>query len=612
MRICSKSVLLARALIWALALLLLPAVPALAADTPDLFGPTIVVQSPPDGAQLTADRPPISASITDSGSGVNPETIRLVLDGIDVTRGCTLQNSADTWTVTFTPMAPLRGGAHRVSLQVADHAGNTSRQEWGFTIAVEPTGPQWHLSGTSTLAFDALPLPRLTENLGLQFDAHFSEHTALNATAGLEWLSPLLIPGEPFDLGTFRLANYAVVLETGPLRTAAGAVEVELPSHALFPLIGSNAIISRLTLTSAAMSTQIAGFAGKMLTSSGFSLSLLNFAGGSLGLSSSAGGTDVYAMVVRTEANNRSGGLALFGIGAPLAGAQTFAECLVTLSPDDVAGYGLATGFTFRGERSGLTAAFLGRDLAFETPLLAGNMAERTRAELHSAGYRVLGRSVLTYSLAGAYGQRAESDAETATVNTDATLRFAASNTLALSARYQGATRFVQDDARLWQETGTHSAAGEILYTSAGQAGGKAQFSLETLFTREGEWAGLKTSGALTQPIGPGNICLSHDLSTRRDAQTDTLSYHASAVLQSAAQQIVLFGFVRLSGVLGLEVQVTEISGSTPESSTAALSFSSKLGLELTNATTLAVDGKYSFSTNGPDYRLKLSLRQAF
>lgn len=434
---------------------------------------------------------------------------------------------------------------------------------------------------------------------------------ALNASAGLEWLSPLLIAGEPLNPGTLRLVNYAVVLGAGPLRTSAGAVEVELPSHVLFPLVGPNSIDSRLTVASSATSTQMAGFAGKMLSSSGFNLSLLNFAGGSFKVASTQG-TSFYSMAVRTEADDKAGGLVLFGVEALLAGAQTYLEYLMTLSPDDAAGYGLVTGFTFRGERSGLTAAFFGRDLMFETPLLATGMAERTRAELRATGYRVFGRTFLTYNLAGAYGHRTGPEAGIVAVNTDATLRFAASDKLTLSTRYQSAERYAQSGENLWQASGTRSAGGEILYAAAGQAGGKGQLNLEALFAYSGEFAGIKAGGSVTQSFGPGSIYVAQELSSKRDLQGNTFSYHTSVTFQSADRPIDLFGSARLTGLLGVETQITDVSGSTSESLTAALAFRSKLDLGLTDSISLTADGKYSFETNGPDYRLKLSLRYVF
>lgn len=604
-------VFLARALIWALALLFLPAAPMLAAETPDLFGPQITVLSPADGSVLAADRPVIAASVSDAGSGVNPETIRLVVDGMDVTQGCRLQSdTSETWTVTYVPASALGGGVHRVSLQAADRTGNTSRQEWSFSVALEPVGPQWGFSGASTLTYHALPLPRLSEHLGLQFEAGISEHATLNAAVGLEWLSPLLISGEPFGYGTFRVANYAVVLETGPLRTAVGAIEVELPSHVLFPLIGTNVVDGRMSLGPAASSPQISGFAGRTLASSGFSLSLLSFAGGSLEFFSKDE-AHAYAMAVRTEADDSPGVLALFGMDMPLAGAQTYLEGLLTLSPDNTVGYGVATGFAYRGQHSGLTAAFLGRDLVFETPLLAARLVDRTRAELLSSGYLVLGRAVLTGNLAGAYGQRPDTGMGTFVVNTDAALRVPASGSLSLSARYQGAVRYVEENAGLWRESGTHSATGGILFAPPGSAGGKAHLDMEALFNLGGEWAGLKAAGAVNQPMGPGTICLSREWTTRRDAKTSTSSYRGSVILQSADQPVILFG-VQLSGSLGGEVQITQTNGPATESSTVALSISSKLDLGFTETLTLAVDGRYSIGTKGPDYRLKLSLRRAF
>jgi phosphodiester glycosidase len=101
-------------------------------DTPeDNTGPLITNLVPPAGATIEDGKPEIGASIKDE-SGVEPSSIRLLIDGVqmpatfDVTSG----------RARYTPVKPLPPGNHRVHLEAEDRMGNPAQPfvEWAFVV----------------------------------------------------------------------------------------------------------------------------------------------------------------------------------------------------------------------------------------------------------------------------------------------------------------------------------------------------------------------------------------------------------------------------------------------------------------------------------------------
>jgi hypothetical protein len=94
---------------------------------PELSAPT-----PADGWSGESRRPAIGFSLADAGTGVDPSTLRVVLDGVDVTAAGSFANGA----YQLLPGADLGFGAHTVRVSASDRAGNAMPPvSWGFTVA---------------------------------------------------------------------------------------------------------------------------------------------------------------------------------------------------------------------------------------------------------------------------------------------------------------------------------------------------------------------------------------------------------------------------------------------------------------------------------------------
>ncbi|MDX6551090.1 MAG: large repetitive protein [Gaiellales bacterium] len=104
-------------------------------DVVDGTAPVLSDVRPDDGASGPDRTPPISFAVADDGgSGVDADSITLLLDGVDVTAGGSFAGGR----FAYTPVAPLGFGVHTLSAGAADRAGNRSAAlTWRFEVRDE-------------------------------------------------------------------------------------------------------------------------------------------------------------------------------------------------------------------------------------------------------------------------------------------------------------------------------------------------------------------------------------------------------------------------------------------------------------------------------------------
>lgn len=107
--------------------------------------PTLSAAIPSTGQYLTNNQPQISFRFKDTGSGVNPDSAVITLDGKSITN-YTASESTDGYWIRFTPASALSDGSHTVKVSVADNDGNRSDTE-SITFTVDTVAPS--LSVTS-------------------------------------------------------------------------------------------------------------------------------------------------------------------------------------------------------------------------------------------------------------------------------------------------------------------------------------------------------------------------------------------------------------------------------------------------------------------------------
>ncbi len=107
-----------------------PTVQALGKLSVDSKPPTILDRLPEPDAHVNSTRPNISAVFEDSGSGVWPPSMRLLVNGRDVSKEARVTANF----VSYTPTEPLPPGETTVILAINDKATNEAKVEWKFDV----------------------------------------------------------------------------------------------------------------------------------------------------------------------------------------------------------------------------------------------------------------------------------------------------------------------------------------------------------------------------------------------------------------------------------------------------------------------------------------------
>jgi len=122
----------------------------------DVTGPLVTNLAPANGSSTGSIlRPSISASYSDAPSGIDTSSVKLFLDGVEVTAEATI--GADG--IAYTPSFDLAKKSHIVELRVSDTKGNETVQTWSFSAGVQSyvpdgetgTAVQWALSSGDDL-----------------------------------------------------------------------------------------------------------------------------------------------------------------------------------------------------------------------------------------------------------------------------------------------------------------------------------------------------------------------------------------------------------------------------------------------------------------------------
>lgn len=104
---------------------------AFRADAADNVGPDLVQLAPASGSTVPTDNLTYGALVVDSGSGINPATVSLELDG--ALDPLALYH-ADGNAIYHTSDKPLTEGDHQITVKATDWRGNVTSQNWHFTV----------------------------------------------------------------------------------------------------------------------------------------------------------------------------------------------------------------------------------------------------------------------------------------------------------------------------------------------------------------------------------------------------------------------------------------------------------------------------------------------
>ncbi len=97
----------------------------------DTEAPMITSFNPGNNSRVGRPRPNISISFDDrGGSGIDPQSVEIRVDGRNVTREATITESS----LSYRPTQPLESGPHEVMVRAMDRAGNPVTKTWTFQV----------------------------------------------------------------------------------------------------------------------------------------------------------------------------------------------------------------------------------------------------------------------------------------------------------------------------------------------------------------------------------------------------------------------------------------------------------------------------------------------
>ena len=101
--------------------------------------------------------PKIGSDFTDLGSGINLDSIKLKLNGIDVTANSTI----NTNSIEYIQQEPKTPGRYTADLSISDNAGNNKNRKWSFVIPngkpnVEFTSPNYENTVGESIILSAI------------------------------------------------------------------------------------------------------------------------------------------------------------------------------------------------------------------------------------------------------------------------------------------------------------------------------------------------------------------------------------------------------------------------------------------------------------------------
>lgn len=107
--------------------------------------PVISITAPSSSAKLTNNKPVINWTVTDADSGVNPSTIKIIIDSQTITTGITKTQSGKNYTCSYTPTTALSDGTHIIKVSASDYDGNVATQK-SVTFTVDTVPPELSVS----------------------------------------------------------------------------------------------------------------------------------------------------------------------------------------------------------------------------------------------------------------------------------------------------------------------------------------------------------------------------------------------------------------------------------------------------------------------------------
>ncbi|MFN7963569.1 MAG: hypothetical protein U0002_20075, partial [Thermoanaerobaculia bacterium] len=191
----------------------------------DSQAPALAWVSPPAGASLTSARPRLELAVTETGSGLALESVRLKLAGSTLAASCTVSGTS----LACQPLADLPSGLVSLSVAAQDRAGNAAESATrSFTVAPS--------AGTTTLV-GGVRLPGGAAAAGAKVSVLGPSGATGTAAAdgsfsfaglGVPTLSPLTVLAQTKPASSGFLSGTATVAPVPGGLTDAGVIQLGL------------------------------------------------------------------------------------------------------------------------------------------------------------------------------------------------------------------------------------------------------------------------------------------------------------------------------------------------------------------------------------------------
>lgn len=101
--------------------------------------PPVLTLISPEQGYVTTNQPTVTFTAVDEtgGSGVDPESLAITLDGAPAT-GAAATAIAGGYRIVYTPAGPLAEGSHALAISIKDYDGNTGRLALAYTVDTIP------------------------------------------------------------------------------------------------------------------------------------------------------------------------------------------------------------------------------------------------------------------------------------------------------------------------------------------------------------------------------------------------------------------------------------------------------------------------------------------
>ncbi len=240
-------------------------------DTP----PLISAPEPADGSLLNTAMPRISARYADEykGSGMDTKTVRMTVDGADVTSDATVSGAG----ISYTPSSKLPEGRHTVTVSVSDRAKNPASLTWGFTtdtvapvVSVTSHQNEQYLNTSLITISGTLDDPTATVTVNgqqAQVSGNSFSYAGLSLTEG---------PNTITVSATDPAGNTGAASITINLDTQAPVITIATPVNNSFvntPAVTVSGSVSEPVTSLTVNGTAVTPASGNTFTLSGFSLS---------------------------------------------------------------------------------------------------------------------------------------------------------------------------------------------------------------------------------------------------------------------------------------------------------------------------------------------------